>query len=90
MSPEALESLLLENPDKPHLLTLTSGDSIRVEDARSAIFNGYTVRVLRFIAPGRLQITKERLVACENIVTAELAGPTSASPPPPPRRKRGK
>ena len=90
MTPEALENLLLENPDKPHVLTLTSGDSIRIEDARSAIFSGYTVRVLRFAAPGRLQITKERLVACENIVTAELAGSPPAPPPPPPRRKRGK
>ena len=84
MSSESLENLLLENPEKPHLLTLSSGDSIVVPDARSALFSGYTVRVVRFIAPGRLQIAKERLIACENIVMAEL----STSPPPPPQQRR--
>ena len=85
MSPDALEGLLLENPDKPHRLTLTSGDSILVPNARSCLFNGYAMRVVRFVAPGRLQVKKERLVACENVVTAELA---DSGPIAPPRRRR--
>ena len=88
MSPEALENLLLENPDEPHRLTLASGDSVLVPDARSALFNGYTVRVVRPVAPGRLQIAKERLIACENIVMAEIAQPLGPPPPTPPRRRK--
>ena len=84
MSPSELEELFMENPDKPHRLTLSSGDPmVIVPSEQVSYIHGISLGLLKYVAPGRFMASR-RLVSIPNIVVAEVVD----RPSPPPRRRR--
>jgi hypothetical protein len=75
MSPDELETVLLENPNDPHRLTLSSGDTLIVPNARSCLITGIGMRIFDMIGDDRLIARSSRFVSVPNIVLVELLRP---------------
>lgn len=76
MSPDELETVLLENPNSPHRLTLSSGDSIIIPNARVAVITGIGMRIFEYAGSDRLIAKSSRFVSVPNIVLVELLAPS--------------
>ena len=72
MSPTELETVLLENPNSPHRLTLSSGDSIVLTAARFAFIQGIGMRIYDPVGDDRMIARSSKFVSVPNIVLVEL------------------
>jgi hypothetical protein len=72
MSPSELESMLMENPTKPHRLTLASGDTVIVPNLRSVVIDNIVMKIFDFLGPNRAQVRGSRMVSIPNIVLVEM------------------
>ena len=75
MSPTELETIVLENPNSPHRLTLSSGDTIVLPSARHAFIEGIGMRIYDPVGDDRMLAKSSRFVSVPNIVLVELVAP---------------
>lgn len=75
MGSDELETVLLENPNSPHRLTLSSGDTLIIPNARAVSIIGIGMRIFEYAGTDRLIARSSQFVSVPNIVLVELLAP---------------
>jgi hypothetical protein len=75
MSPTDLISLFDSNPGRPFRLTLSSGDTVDVDNPSRTLFEGMTVYVGQADDPEARQAKRIKVVSIPNIALAEMIEP---------------